>query len=212
MKDSTKGRFLRRYTELPFLIDYLETKEIALLNPKSWDDRNDSYYLQQYGVTTGQDSIYSLCLTETNETYHHWRVFSHGASGVCIEFHKGRFIDSVRNIDGLRAESVIYRTLDEMRFSPPETEDLPFLKRYAFGDEMEFRLFLARSNEESATFRVPVALDAISKIMLSPWLPKEVAKQAKSALRSIRGCSKLKIYRSTLVENEAWKKFARNVL
>ncbi|SHF08518.1 hypothetical protein SAMN04487965_1330 [Microbulbifer donghaiensis] len=103
MKDSTKGRFLRRYTELPFLIDYLETKEIALLNPKSWDDRNDSYYLQQYGVTTKQSSLYSLCLTETNETYHHWRIFSHGASGVCIEFHIGMFIDRVSNIDGLRA-------------------------------------------------------------------------------------------------------------
>ena len=48
MNDSTKGRFLRRYTELPFLIDFLETKEITLLNPSAWDDRNDSYYLQQY--------------------------------------------------------------------------------------------------------------------------------------------------------------------
>ena len=210
MKDSTKGRFLRRYTELPFLIDYLETKEIALLNPKSWDDRNDSYYLQQYGVTTGQSSIYSLCLTETNETYHHWRVFSHGASGVCIEFHKGIFIDHVGRIDGLRAEPVSYRTLDEMRSTPPKTEELPFLKRYAFGDEMEFRLFVARNDAKSSTFRVSIGLDAISRIMLSTWLPKEVAKQARSALRSIRGCGKLKIYRSTLVENEAWKSFARN--
>lgn len=212
MKDSTKGRFLRRYTELPFLIDYLETKEIALLNPRSWDDRNDSYYLQQYGIATGQDSIYSLCLTETNETYHHWRVFSHGASGVCIEFHKGMFIERVGQVDGLSAKPVIYRTLDEMRSTPPKTEELPFLKRYAFGDEMEFRLFLAKRDSKSATIRVPVGLDAISRIMLSPWLPKEVARQVSSALRSIRGCSKLKIYRSTLVENESWKRFARNDL
>ncbi|SHF08564.1 hypothetical protein SAMN04487965_1331 [Microbulbifer donghaiensis] len=97
-----------------------------------------------------------------------------------------------------------------MRSKPPETEELPFLKRYAFGDEMEFRLFVARKNEKPPTFRVPVGLDAISRIVLSPWLPKEVVKQAKSALRSIRGCSKLKIYRSTLVENESWKKFAKN--
>ncbi|MGQ7245761.1 hypothetical protein ACUN9Y_00290 [Halomonas sp. V046] len=210
MKDSSKGRFLRRYTELPFLIDFLESKNITLLNPKYWDDRNDSYYLQQYGVATGLSSIYSLCLTETNETYHHWRVFSHGASGVCIEFHKGMFLDRVRQVEGLRAEPVIYRTLDDMRSKPPETEELPFIKRHAFGDEMEYRLFVARTNHETITLKIPVGLDTVSRIMLSPWLPKEVANQVKSALRAIRGCSKIKIYRSTLVENEAWKRFAKN--
>lgn len=39
---------LRRYTELPCLIDYLQTKELALLNPALWDDRNDSYYIEMY--------------------------------------------------------------------------------------------------------------------------------------------------------------------
>jgi len=210
MKDSTKGRFLRRYTELPFLIDFLETKEITLVNPKFWDDRNDSFYLQQYGESKGLDSIYSLCLTETNETYHHWRVFSYGASGICIEFHKGILLDRVSRIEELRGEPVRYKTLDEMRSKPPEIEELPFLKRHAFSDEMEFRLFVARQKESGVTFRVPVGLDAISRVMLSPWLPKEVAKQTKSALRSIRGCSKLKIYRSTLIGNESWKKFAKS--
>ena len=210
MKDSSKGRFLRRYTELPFLIDFLETKEITLLNPKSWDDRNDSYYVQQYCASTGNESVYSLCLTETNETYHHWRVFSHGASGVCIEFHKGILLDRVSQLNGLRAEPVIYRTLDEMRSSPPSVHELPFLKRYAFGDEMEFRLFAPHNNAKSPTLRIPVGIDAISRVMLSPWLPKNVAAHTKTTLKAIRGCSRLKIYRSTLIENESWKKFAQS--
>ncbi|WP_353225458.1 DUF2971 domain-containing protein [Salinisphaera hydrothermalis] len=210
MKDSTKGRFLRRYTELPFLIDFLETKEITLLNPSAWDDRNDSYYLQQYAEAYDLPSIFSLCLTETDETYHHWRVFSHGASGVCIEFHKSLLLKDVTQITGLRAEPVLYRTLDDLRSRPPEIQELPFLKRYAFGDEMEYRFFMACAKRKTATFRIPVGLSAINRVMLSPWLPREVAKRTKSALRSIRGCSKLKVYRSTLVENEAWKRFARN--
>lgn len=210
MKNSAKGPFLKRYTELPFLIDFLETKQITLVNPGAWDDRNDSFYLQQYGESKDLHSIYSLCLTGTNETYHHWRIFSHGASGVCIEFDKEKLLDCVVQTAGLRAESVIYKNLDEMRSQPPELEELPFLKRSAFSDEMEFRLFVARKKEKSYTLKIPVTLDAINRITLSPWLPKEVAKQTKTALKSIKGCSKLKIYRSSLVENESWKKFAKN--
>ena len=96
-----------------------------------------------------------------------------------------------------------------MRLTPPSVHELPFLKRYAFGDEMEFRLFATQNNAKSPTLRVPVGIDAISRVMLSPWLPKNVAAHTKSTLKAIRGCSKLKIYRSTLIENEAWKKFAR---
>lgn len=209
MKDSAKGRFLRRYTELPFLIDALQTREIVLVNPKFWDDRNDSYYLQQYGSVTGLASIFCMCLTETYETYHHWRVFSHGTGGVCIEFHKGMLQEDASKVTDLRAEPVIYRTLKDMRQSRPLTEELPFLKRYAFSDEMEFRLFVARKKHKTAVFRIPIRLGSISRIMLSPWLPKNVATQTKQTLKTIKGCSRLKIYRSTLVENETWKRFAR---
>lgn len=44
---------LRRYTELPHLIDFHQTKELALLNPALWDDRNDSYYIEQFALANG---------------------------------------------------------------------------------------------------------------------------------------------------------------
>ena len=40
--------FLRRYTELPFLVDFLHTKQLTLLRPINWDDTNDAYYINQY--------------------------------------------------------------------------------------------------------------------------------------------------------------------
>ena len=40
--------FLRRYTELPFVVDFLQTKTLTLLRPISWDDKNDAYYINQY--------------------------------------------------------------------------------------------------------------------------------------------------------------------
>lgn len=75
--------FLRRYTDLPFLFDYLRTRELALLSPKSWVDKNDSYFVEQYAKAKGFQSTYALCLAEAPETYHHWKVFTTGSSGVC---------------------------------------------------------------------------------------------------------------------------------
>lgn len=44
-------------------------------------------------------------------------------------------------ISGLRAENVKYKTIASLREFAPSQADLPFLKRYAFSDEKEFRLF-----------------------------------------------------------------------
>ncbi|MNF89480.1 hypothetical protein D3C84_720080 [compost metagenome] len=56
--------------------------------------------------------------------------------------------------------------------------------------------------------RIPVPLSSIKRITLSPWLTKSVVDHVKQTLKSIKGCGSLKIYKSTLVENENWKKFA----
>jgi N-acyl-L-homoserine lactone synthetase len=52
------NEILRRCTVLPFLFDYLHTKELALLNPKSWDDKNDSYFFAlDYKAETTTESM-----------------------------------------------------------------------------------------------------------------------------------------------------------
>lgn len=201
---------LRRYTELPFLVDYLRTRELTLLNPTSWDDRNDSYYIEQYVAALGLKAAYALCLAESAETYHHWRVFSHGTGGVCIEFDKDKFVENARKVPDLRAETVHYRTIRQLRDSAPEQSELPFLKRYAFVHEKEFRLFLGGNRASSELFRCKMLLTSIDRITLSPWLPNSVAENVKKTLKAIDGCSKIKIYKSTLVENEDWKKFAES--
>lgn len=71
MSRQNKSTHLRRYTDIPFLLDYLRTKELVLLSPKMWDDKNDRHYLESYARASRFDSIYALCLTEASETYHH---------------------------------------------------------------------------------------------------------------------------------------------
>lgn len=178
------------------------------MNPASWDDRNDSYYIEQYGKALGLKGTYALCLAEYRETYHHWRVFSHGSGGVCIEFNKDVLKKHAAKVPGLRAELVKYRTINALRHQPPQQDELPFLKRSAFMNEKEFRLFLGTPESHGEVFRLKMPLSSIDRIILSPWLPPSVADNVKKTLRAIEGCSKLKISRSTLVENENWKEFA----
>ena len=203
-------RLLRRYTELPYVIDYLVTEKLALLNPASWDDRNDSFYIEEYARRSGVKSVYALCLADCAETYHHWRVFSHGSGGACIQFKRKEFLSAISKVDGLRSESVNYKTIEELRGTMPALEELPFLKRWAFNNESEFRLFYELNNEGEPIYRITVPRACIDRIILSPWLSNEVADRVRKTLKSISGCSDIKMYRSTLVENEDWKRFANS--
>ncbi len=131
-------KFVKRYTTLPFLLYMLSIKELTMLSPDSWDDKNDSYFMQQCKDRKQYKSVRVLCLTEASETYHHWKVFADGTSGVCIEFDKEKLTSWVTNVSGLRTGSVKYLTLKALRAASPEPYDLPLLKRYAFRHEKSF--------------------------------------------------------------------------
>jgi hypothetical protein len=203
---------IRRYTELPFLLDFLRTREIALLSPSSWDDKNDAHYLDAYAKAKakgkGPGAVRALCMTEASETYHHWKVFSSGSSGMCIVFKKDRLLQWVAAQPLLTAGPVTYKTLNDLRAEGPSLDELPFLKRQAFKDEMEFRLFAMPQPATPGPWRLAMPLSVIDRIVMNPWLPKSVADHVKATLQSIEGCKTLKVYRSTLVDNEAWKRFA----
>lgn len=61
----------RRYTTLPFLLDILHEKRLPLLDPASWEDKNDSYYLELYKSGKRLKSVLAICFAEAQETYHH---------------------------------------------------------------------------------------------------------------------------------------------
>ncbi|MER0170306.1 MAG: DUF2971 domain-containing protein [Nitrosomonas sp.] len=208
MSRQNKSTHLRRYTDIPFLLDYLRTKELVLLSPKMWDDKNDRHCLESYARASRFDSIYALCLTEASETYHHWKVFTSGSSGVCIEFKKDDLIRFAEKVSSLRAEPVQYQTIKELKIKRPTLEQLPFLKRNAFKDESEFRLFVANNNPSCEPLRFHVPASAVNRVILSPWISDVVAKQVIATLNEIKGCKTLKVKRSLLIDNESWKQLA----
>lgn len=198
--------YYRRYTELPSLIHLLRYRQLTLLDPRSWDDKNDSYFLAQYREKSELKSVLALCFTQANETYHHWRVFAPGSAGVCVRFRESRLRAAVAKVPGLMMKPVEYLTVTQLRHKRLARSRLPFLKRYAFQPENEVRLLWQSKTEERETLALPIDLSAISRITLSPWLHPSLADEVKALLKSIEGCSRLQVYRSTLISNAEWMK------
>lgn len=198
-------KFLRRYTNLPALLYLLRERKITLLDPASWDDKNDSYFLSLYRQKKQLKSVLALCFTPAFETYHHWRVFAEGSSGACVTFDRDRLLKVVKKQPGVTAKTVEYLTLNDIRDVNVKTRNLPFLKRSAYGDEREFRIIYESSAETHGALNIDVPLACIERITLSPWIPAALSDHVKSTIKEIDGCQSLKVFRSTLISNESWK-------
>jgi hypothetical protein len=196
---------LRRYTNIPALLYLLRQRKITLLDPASWDDKNDSYFLLLYREKKTLQSILALCFTPAFETYHHWRVFAERSSCACISFNQESLLKAVRKQLGVTAKPVRYLTLPDIRGMTMKTASLPFLKRSAFEDEREFRIIYESSTEKYDTIDIAIPLTCIERITLSPWIPSALSDHVKSTIKEIGGCGAMKVYRSTLISNENWK-------
>jgi hypothetical protein len=203
---SQTGRILRRYTDVPALLALLQNKALTLLSPSLWEDRNDAFYMSQYKSRKQLKTLLALCFTENDETSHHWRVFTRGSEGVCIHFKKKALLDGLH--DSIIAKTVEYRMIKDLSGHPPTVDELPFLKRYPYSDERELRLIYedARNEIETKSFSIPIG--CIDRVTLNPWLAPPLAGAVKAAIKATPGCSALKVYQTTLLENETWKKAA----
>lgn len=211
-KRQSQSPILRRYTDLPALVYLLKEQKITLLDPQSWDDSNDSYYLRLYRERNGLQSVLALCFTQASETYHHWRIFANGSSGVCISFRRKELLAAVKGVSGIKAKSVTYLKLEEIRDRDVAVRDLPFLKRYAFGNEQEFRMIYQSKSETMASLDVPISLSCIERVSLSPWIHESLSDHVKDLLRSIEGCGRVPLARSTLISNEEWKELGQTAV
>lgn len=207
-----RRHILRRYTDLPSLVGVLKQRTITLLDPQSWEDSNDSYYLKLYQEKKGLRTLLALCFTQASETYHHWRVFASGSSGVCISFRRDDFLEAVTRVPGLQSKAVRYLKLNQIRERDLAVKDLPFLKRYAFGNEDEFRIIYESATEALSSLDIDIPLSCIDRVTLSPWIHPRLSDHVKELLRSIDRCSGMRFVRSTLIGNEEWKELGQSAI
>lgn len=202
--------YLRRYTDLTALVYLLRNRNLTLLDPSSWDDSNDSYYLTLYKEKRGLKSVLALCFTDTDERYHYWRVFAPGPSGVCVRFRRSELEEAAAKQGGLQMRSVNYLRLEDLRDRRVKTKELPFLKRFAFQHESEVRMIYESKARKVRKLDIPLSLSCLDKVTLSPWIHPILFDHVKELLRSIDGCKKLDVLRSTLIGNEEWKSLGEN--
>lgn len=190
----------------------LQRRRLKFLDPQSWDDKNDSYFMSLYRKSKNLTCLLALCFSATNETYHHWKVFASGNGGVRVSFDKTRLIRLVNQYEGFRCGEVHYKKLIEIREEAPKARDLPFLKRDPYRHEEEFRILFESCTLEQKPVYVDLSLSMIRSISLSPWLNERLEQPVISTIRKIKGCEGFKIHRSTLISNETWKSYGNEAL
>lgn len=206
------NKFLRRYTDLAALIYLLEEQKLTLLDPISWDDSNDSHYLLVYKDRKKLKTLLAICFTQKKETYHHWRVFAPGTSGVCVKFKRDQLLRILKNHNKVEKcarvipKKVDYPPLKKNRKKKPPIDLLPFIKRQAFKDEDEFRVIYESTETNLSKKDISIPLSCIAEIRLSPWMHESLSNDVKRVLKGIGGCKHIKIAISTVIGNDEWKK------
>lgn len=198
---------LRRYTDLASLIDMLHHKAITLLRPDTWDDRNDRLMMKTYANSFELKTLLALCLTSRGETYHHWKVFTDKSSGVCIHFRKDEFRQAMRAA-GVKVKRVKYLKLDKLNAQDHPIESLPFLKRFGFGDEGEYRAVYQSEAAEDLLKQIQIDLNIIDRISVNPWMPEPVFESVRATIEALREGATFTVNHSSLIDNRRWRQFA----
>jgi hypothetical protein len=202
---------LRRYTHLPALLHMAQHSCITFLSPESWDDRQDAFFIEQYQAVQEIRTVLAICLSEAPETYHHWHTFAYGPSGVCVAFKRDALLAALDANPKIRHGRVEYIKLNELGKHTHGVSQMPFLKRYPFSPEYEYRLLYEHSHNKRLTFEQPIPLACVDRIYLSPWMPDAVAKSVRQFLEASELFNGLEISHSKLISNETWMNHARKM-
>lgn len=203
-------KWLRRYSTLPAVLDLLEKRTLALTDPSRWEDKNDQFTIQTYKTNNSLKSVLAACFTGARETFHHWKIFAPGAGGMCVVFRRDLLEACLDAQFQVRYGLAKYRKLTSGEIEKTTKLELPFLKRVGYRDEQEYRVIWQSDSENVDLVEVPIAPRCIEKIILNPWLPRNLAKTVRGVIeREVKRQDfghKIKVEQSYLVESLIWKK------
>lgn len=210
---TTLNNFVRRYTSISAVIDILSRQELPLLDPQTWDDRNDRYFMALYKEEKGLGGLYGLCAARCSETYHHWRVFTRRADGACIEIRRELLEAAVDKLPGMRCGVVDYLKLGEAdTLTKNDVDRLPFIKRWGFAAEEEYRIIAETDDSQGSLISIDFPLSWINKIYLNPWLPKSIAESVIKTLKAIPDCDQIEVGKSLLIDSARWQRAGDKVV
>jgi len=194
---------INRYTTIPVLLDMLKRKRLVLLDPASWDDKNDSVIMAEYKKRKKVEKLFALCCSQGDETIHHWRTFADGISGCCIEFSYEKMVNLLKTVDGVKYGPVVYKRIRDLSAGAIAIDSIPFTKRWPYRCEEEFRIIWEGSAEEEC-FEIEFDLAMINRITVSQRMPEPVYATIRNYLRDAFSDPEKRINRSTLYQNDIW--------
>jgi hypothetical protein len=195
---------VNRYTSLPMLLDIIHRNAITLLPPDAWNDRNDREVMLEYKRRRNLTCLVAICFSAGEETVHHWNAFASGSAGCRIEFHLPTLLEGLSRDPGYRHGKVVYKPLRGIQKSDLAESKMPFVKRWPYRIEEEYRIVYERSDPAAShrtELNIPISLECIRSITVSQAMPESVFKSIKSQLGTQLG---KRISRSTLFESKMW--------
>lgn len=138
--------------------------------------------------------------------------------GVRIKFDRSQLIEAIGKHRGVRFGDVDYITharlkaLASVRKGTDPIPRLPFIKRYGFRDESEFRIVYESKTRSVSTQSIPIPISCINRIIFSYKLNYGDYRAIRSELRLMDGCQGLDIRRSNLTESKTWQHAAEEVV
>jgi hypothetical protein len=197
---------LRRYTRLSVLVDMLVNQRLTLVDPVRWEDPNDALMINKYKERTGLKFVGAACLTRSLETFHHWKMFSNGMDGVCVEFDEDELKRYILPHENLRMRNVKYvKVADISNSQRYPLIDMPFFKRLGFAAEHETRI-IYESAEPHEYFHIPIDTSCVKRVVISPFMPENLFQSAKHAICLIENCSRMTVGRSRLFDSKTWQR------
>lgn len=162
-------KFLHRYTSINELRYLLRENVIKFSNWKRWPDENDKELLKIYENKI-KKSVFVYCLSSGSESIHHWSAYAN-KNGCRLKFNLD-IINLLIQKNNIIARPISYIKQSDLASQNLTVQDLPFLKRYPYKVENEFRLVKIRK-QDFGYFSLNVCPEIITKISLSPFNTEE---------------------------------------
>ncbi|NTX58299.1 hypothetical protein [Myxococcus sp. CA039A] len=136
------------------------------------------------------------------ETCHHRQIFAQGKLGVCVAFDRRELEAQLANRNHFIARPVDYVELEEIStVDASDIHSLPFIKRFGFRDELEYRL-LGFAVEQQPTMSIPLPPELVQRDSFSSFTHPNIVASLKIALRTLPLWRDLNVTRSFLGERD----------
>ena len=145
--------------------------------------------------------------TKGGDTIHHWNTFANGPAGCRIIFKAEPLLNAVNKAKGVRSGIVEYIKINELKRYSKVTNTWPFIKRWPYSCEDEFRIIYESNNPRDCNkmeLKFSIKLEWIDSIMINQSVPKNVFESIKE-FHSIKSKCSCRAFLYSRTPNLAWE-------